>query len=304
MRGNIHIIIGSLFFATLLWFSVTMNNQYQQVFRIPLIFTNIPEERALNSPLPENLFVTLKGSGWQLLFLRLKKTLRFEISGDQIPHERFLLTNRFLPDALNLPYGVDAVAAYPETLVVSFETYARRKVPLLAQYDLQCRQGYGQVGPALLQPDSVEIRGAESIVRNLTLWKTARQSFTDATSDVSVAAPLSDSLQSLIRLSLRRVQLAIPVQQLADVEFHPVPVAVTGVPNAHQVLLSPSALSVFVRGGIQNISRFSAQDFRATLDYAALIQDTTREVIPQVEIPQGLLLLRITPERIRFTIRQ
>ncbi len=304
MRGNIHIIIGSLFFATLLWFSVTMNNQYQQVFRVPLIFTNLPEERALNSPLPENLFVTLKGSGWQLLFLRMKKSLRFEISGDQILRERYLVTSRFLPDAMNLPYGVDAVAAYPETLVVSYETYAHRKVPLIAQYDLRCRQGYGQVGPATLQPDSVEIRGAESIVRNLTGWRIVRQDFTDATSDISVAAPLADSLQSLVHLSARKTQLTIPVQQLADVEFHPVPVTVTGVPAAHQVLLSPSAVSVFVRGGIQNLSRVGAQDFRAAVDYATLLQDTLGEVVPQVEIPQGLMLLRVTPERIRFTIRR
>ncbi len=304
MRGQIYIILGSVFVAALLWFSVTMSGTYETKIPVQLMVTDIPEDRALRTPLPSSLIVTMKGSGWQLLFLKLGKGLVYELSVLDLKSDRYFLTKKGLGDGLKLSNNIEAIDVSPETLLISFDTYYSKKIPLVPKFALRCAEGYGQTGAVQLEPDSVSISGAESVLRNISSWNTLTAKFSNVSSDVLTLVDVSDTLKSIIRVSPKRVKLRIPVQQLADVEFKSIPVSIIGAPASKQVLLSPSSINIIARGGIHLMSPLNAENFSATVEYAVLLKDSTNTIIPQLTLPEGIQLLRIIPDSVRFTIRQ
>lgn len=304
MRGNYHIIFGSLAAAAVLWFTVTMGGMYQSVYSVPFHLTDLPANRALRVTLPQNISVILRGTGWQLLFIGLSKTVKYELSAEQLRSDRYLLTNLYLSDAMKLPGDVLAVQAIPETLTIAYDMYLTKRVALLPEVELQCMEGYGRVGPIRLRPDSIMITGAESILKSIRSWKTKPVLINNADADITMRVSLSDSLRSIIRLDQKEVEMYIPVRQLAEVKFSAIPITVQGIPSARQVLLSPSSVDLIVRGGLMRLSELTAAQFSASVDYSSLIKDTTNTIIPQIQLPEGVILLRLVPESIRFTIRQ
>jgi len=59
-----HIVIGSILFAVLTWFSVNMRNEYTVVRRMPVVLENMREGKALKYPVPRFVTVRFRGSGW------------------------------------------------------------------------------------------------------------------------------------------------------------------------------------------------------------------------------------------------
>ena len=76
------------------------------------------------------------------------------------------------------------------------------------------------------------------------------------------------------------------------------------VPGDKALLLANSTIDVFVRGGMKTLSSFSADDFSGVIDYQDVIIDASGSVEPKIVLPKNLTLLRVTPPRIKYTIRK
>ena len=91
------------------------------------------------------------------------------------------------------------------------------------------------------------------------------------------------------------------VEQLADVLYEGIAVSVTDAPRDRHILLANPFVGIHVRGGVNRLATLEAQDFTVTISYGTLAQDTTGAVTPDVHLPDGVTLLRVTPPRIRST---
>lgn len=291
--------------AALFWLFVALNNDYVTMVRMPLRVVNLPMNIALAKPLPETVEVSLSGSGWQLFFMSLGSSRAFELPGNRIHTDRIILTNRYLSESLKLPAGVKALQVYPETLAVEVDVYLQKKVPIrLLLRALTFKPDFGLTGPIVLAPDSVVLTGADKILRGITSWPTAPRSFTDLSLDCSDDVPLADSLPGVIRFRVDAVKVFIPVEQLADASFREVPVDVREAPTHSAVLLQPPSVEVFVRGGVNRLAQLSTTDFSASVEYRALLADSSGAVQPVVALPQGVMLLKTAPEAVRYIIRR
>lgn len=298
-------ILGSLLLATVVWISVTLSNSYTARFTVPLVVANLPSDLAIASPLPSTIEVLLEGSGWQLLLLRANGRLSFELPGNRLRSDRLLVLGRYLSEALALPPGMMALQTFPETLSVTIDEYEQKKVPIRAVFStLRFKPDYGLEGEPLLFPDSILLMGAGKVLRGIASWPTAPVSFTDLAASVSEEVPLMDSLPGIVRFRRDPVMLRIPVGQLADMAFEGVPVVVSETPRDQQVLLAHPSVTVFVRGSVNRVAALTSDQFGASVDFRALLADTTGAIVPVVTLPDGVTLLKVEPPRIRYTIRQ
>ena len=304
MRNQYYIIIGAFCVAGLLWFTVTMSESYEWTFVVPMSVEELPHNKALRAPLPPTIRVLLRGSGWELLFLRFGKNIHYRIDPSQIKNDRLLLTNKNLAIAMRLPSGIVALEAYPETLSLSYDSFHSKRVKVIPDIILECVEGFGKVGPIELIPDSITISGAEVILRNISEWKTKTARFVNISEHVSVQVELSDSLSTIVKKEVESVALLIPVEQLADVKFSSIPISVLGAPANAQILFAPASIDIIVRGGVRKLSSLSAESFSAQIDFSLIEQDTTNAAMPQIQLPEGVILLQTIPEFVRFTIRQ
>lgn len=303
-KGRYHILIGSFLVAAAFWFSVTMSGSFRAHYNVPLTVSNMPEDLALASPLPETVDVLLEADGWQLLFINTGKQLSFEIPGARL-RSGLILTNRGLNEMMQLPGGITALRVYPETLFVSVDREISKRVPIrLTGLSLHFKEGFGLVRDAQVTPDSLTLRGAHSVLRGIDSWPVEARAYTELSIPVVEELPVKDTLRGIIQRNVDMVTLYIPTEQLADMWFRDIRVHVKHLPADRQVLLAQQTIDVSVRGGVNVLSLYSSDDFLAEIEFEDLVADTSGTIVPSLKFPSELRLLSMEPPAIRYTMRK
>lgn len=305
-RFSLVSLLMSFLLAVGLWIYVSMNSQYTTVVDLPL-FVNLPEDRAIETPIPQTIRAQVRGAGWQLFNLnfsfppRCVVTISDEmLQGDQTT---FRLTRKVLEQGIQLPAQVEPLGFIPDTLAFQVGTVSRKRVPVYPVLDVTLQDGFIITGIPHVEPDSVDIMGNRNILENISFWKTEPIQLENLYKPASMTARLSDSLGNIVQLSRSVVSVYLDVQQIAEMTFTNVPVELLSAPANNNILLQPSTISLTVRGGINQISILSQNDIKVYVDYADLLQNTTGILTPKVTLPADINVLNMTPPRIRYVHR-
>lgn len=296
-------ILATTLFAILLWLSVSLSDQYQVQLHVPIAVTNVPPARAVASPLPREVKLTFNDYGWRIAKMVWGKTIEWKIDLSRLSPHRQVLTLRDAAEQLGAEIGLQPISMNPESVYLDFDLEERKRLAIVPELVATFREGYGQVGPVVVLPESVTVVGAARLIRPLTAWRTERRVLEQLKSPVDVMVGLADTLLP-IRFEPARVRLLMDVQQLAEKTFADLPVEAVAVPPNREVLLTPARVSVVVRGGIEQLGRILPGEVRVTVDYRSMVADTGGTVEPAVVVPHGVRLLKKIPERLQFVIRK
>lgn len=304
-RYIISAALGSFLAAVAFWLSVTMGESHVMRYQAHINVGEIPPEVALSATLPEDIDLTVQGTGWQLLFLSIGSPLTIELTGDRLRNDKLVLNQRMINELMKLPQGITVTRVIPDTLYIKTDHHIKKKIPVrLNAAPFVFRDHYGLTNSIRIEPDSIVISGAAGVVNQIGSWPTEFLQYPELSEPVEEEIALADSLLGVVRLSKNKVKINIPVEELADVMFEQVRIVVLNVPAKKEVLLANSTVDIFVRGGVSTLSMLTANDFFGAIDYKTIIQDTTDSVIPVIQLPENVTLLRMSPQRIRYTIRK
>ena len=206
-------------------------------------------------------------------------------------------------DRMRMPLGIEPVDMKPESVFISFDRYGQKQVPILLDAALAFRSGYGQIGQAVLTPESVVVGGALSLLPAVTSWPTVHATFADLKSNIDNDVPLSDSASQYIWLSRATVHVKVDVQQLAEKTITGLPVETHNVPSNKEVILIPPKIDIIVRGGVQQLATVLGDSFRASIDYDDIVADSSGYADVTIVSPKGIQLVDRKPDRMQFIIR-
>jgi hypothetical protein len=154
-----------------------------------------------------------------------------------------------------------------------------------------------------LEPDSVIISGAASILSGIETWPTEPIALIGLTDSLRQSIALSDSLRGLILLSGREVMLSAPVKPFVGISRE-VTIEVLGVPSYRQVVaFDPPRIAIDARVAMDEYdAALSSESFRATVALSALQADTTGFISPilSFEGSEDVRYLRSRPNRVRY----
>jgi hypothetical protein len=298
-----HIVLATTIGAILLWGSVKLGGQFQTTTEVPVVLANVPSSVAPVFPIPRVLDLTVRGEGWQMVNHVWDSDLLLELDGNPQSAPR-IVTLREVRRIIALPEDILLVDMKPESLLVAFEPSVEKRVPILLENHAFFAEGYGLSGRPVVDPESVTVSGAASVLRDLTAWYVATPALTDLRSPVQQAIPLSDNATYLVALSPPSVTLTLNVQPLAEKTLSGIPVSVHSLPHDREVLLIPPRIDILIRGAIDRLAGITSEECRVSVDYRDIEGDTVRSVVPLIELPEGLTVIGRTPERLQFVIRQ
>lgn len=303
-KGRIHILIGAALFAALLWVIVNMRDQYQTTIVVPLVLEDIPSGKAIQTPVPRRLFLRCSSDGWRLAAMTLKGDVRCVLDVNSLPANQPALTLKDITERLNLPYGIQPITMRPESLFITLDKSAQKKIPVTLDYQLSFKDGYGLVGSPVVTPESVQVEGAETVLKAISTWKTAFTRFENLKASVETDVSLADTSAYTLRFLPAQVRVRVNVQPFAEKPFSGLAVEVLSVPVSREVILIPPKIDVVVRGGIEQLAGLSLRDFRASVDYSVLVSDASGFIDPQVVSPAGVQLVSKRPERLQYIVRK
>ncbi len=302
-RG-IHIILASVVFGILVWFSVVMSDQYQVSVTVPLEIDAIPEGRAIRTPVPPSLDLKLRGSGWQLASLLWASNLKLDFPAQALQGGRQSITRTDVAERVSARPGIQLVEMTPEVVNVELDRRGRKTVPVSLDCQASFKEGYGQVGPTMVTPESVTVTGAEALLRSMDAWNTDHTSFENIRSSVEEDIPLASSLTYRLSLSASRVHIRMTVEPFAEKTLSGLPVEAIAVAPSRELILIPPKIDIVVRGGIKQLANLGVGDFRVSVNYRNVLADSTGTVEAEVDSLSGVQVVSKKPEKLQYVVRK
>jgi len=289
----------------MLWAWVSLEDENKAFIKVKVETINLPKGKVFLVLPPHELDVQFSGTGQQLAAMSWNPNLKCEINllgFDKDNHILFSKEN--LRKMIKTPSGVQSIEIYPDTIYISLDDYAEKRVPLRSNIRVNCVDGYTVVGAVDINPNNVKISGPKSILQTIDHWTTAYNEYNDVKEDISSIFPLSDTLKNIIKLSNETVWIDIHVQMSAEQEYKDIPIVLENFPNNHQIYILPSMVDIMVRSGVDILSTFDPNQLKIIIDYKQIEKDTLGYLTPKVFMPESLELVKLTPPKFQYVIRE
>ena len=296
------VLLVSFLIAFVLWFTASMRKTYIVVVDMPVQVVNIPPDKALATLPPSLIKVQFQGEGWQLLQIYTDPPpLSIDLSQYETEQPLDLLE---LISQMNFPGGVNVLSVTPRFIRLRLEPRSYRTVPIKLRGIIEPAPLYDFIEPPRLDPDTVVLSGAPSVIDTITFWPTEYIELRDIRTDLVLPVPLSDTLALLIQKNIEETTLYIKVALFTEAQRE-IKVIVNRVPPGFQVRLRPEHILVTYRTPIHHYEAVQqSEDFYATVSYQDISEDTTGTVTPVIHTPTGFIVrdLRYEPRRLEYFV--
>jgi YbbR domain-containing protein len=286
----------SILLAVLLWVLVSGEQTVERALRVPLEFTNLPQQLELVGEPPAVVDVRLRGSSGTMSRIAAGELAAvLDVRSARAGQRLFHLTT----GDVRAPFGVEVVQVAPASVPLTFEESLAKTVPVTVRLDGEPAPGF-VVSGVTVEPATVVVEGPASALTDL------REAITEPVLITGVSESMTDSVT---------IGVADPVVRLRDTQNARVSVKITGAPEEWAVdaiavhvrnasraaTVSPTTVAVRVRGP-RDSNNVQASSFTASVDVSGL--DKGRHVRPvRIDAPPGLGLLRVDPAEVAVTIR-
>jgi len=302
-RNSIGVLISCALLAVLMWGYVSLTRVYEDYVDVP--FTVVaPTNQSLLSTVPDKLTIRVRGTGWQILNLRMYPQISCAIDLASVqPAQQSLyhLEKSDLIRAITTSQSFQTLDVVPGKLVLHTGDQVVKSVPVTLRHATSCRPGFVVIGEPTVEPVTVSAHGSSSVVQAVDQWPTQRLLQTDLHYGVTTLVSMSDSLSTILNITPQQVRVHTNVQQVADRVIVDVPVELPAHHGSRSMLIVPTMISVIVRGGVDDLSTLTAQRVHAVITDASI--SSGGFVRPTITVPPNMIVLGTVPSVVRYVER-
>lgn len=275
-RERLVVFIIALILAFCLWLMVNLSQDYTLTVDLPISLGVVPQDRALVEDLPQSATVSVNGQGWQLInFYNNPPNININVGDSEVNlleqvQQQMTLTN------------VSVQKVQPIMLRLNLEERISKKVPIRSLVEVTFNDQYGFVGSPRIQPDSVTVSGAVSLVENIVEWQTDSVRFENVSRNLSRVISLQDPGE-LLSLEENEVIYSANVAEYTEGEVN-VSINTRNLPSGRSVSYSPTSITVRYDVPINEYAEIQDTNiFDAFVTYRQLEEDSSGFVTPQIE---------------------
>jgi YbbR domain-containing protein len=310
-RRNLLVFVVCLAISTLFWLLLAFNGFYSTSITVPVEYINMPEQRMMIEKLPQEVEITISGSGYQLISYWLRPDNgSVLLDGRNIGTKPALKANNaFLTtfngiDFFNRQHGdVKALNIQPDTIFFSFFNRGFRKVPIVLDAVLSFKKQYFLTDSIRLFPDSVMISGPSERMDSVFQIFTERLKL----SDISTSGNFTLNIlkpDSLLSYEPSLVDIKMEVDQYTEAVFA-IPVRVEHLISTDSLDVFPEQVELTCLIALKDFNKVSASSFIIAADAFDLRDSKSNSMKLYVrEAPSFVKNIRLKPETVDFIIRQ
>jgi YbbR domain-containing protein len=265
---------------------------------------NLSKDKVLSVPAPELIDISIEASGWELLkfyFIRKKYRIDVDVS-DNSPKtlNAAALKAKLLSQ---FPENVNILEITPDMIQFKPEDFTVKKVPIRVDNQLQLSSQFILKDSLKVYPDSLEIRGPASAVKEIESWQTTPLSFSGIESSFIKKVGLKKHSNKNIRMVPELVDVEGMVEQITEKNLE-IEIVRLGVPDSLLLVLLPQKANVTCIIGLSDFDLISPKDFRVTADFTKInINSRTTVRLELEEYPGFVHKIRMQPKEADFIIR-
>lgn len=286
--------------AFVFWVFMSLDNEMQRDFDVPLEVTEIPDSVTLISQLPPSLAVSVKGKDSKLLrfFMGKMSPVKFKWV-DNAKDGSLIMPGARLDSRLRDYFGagVEIVSCRPDSIRIPYTTQPGVKVKLRIDADIHPNLQYIVYGTPYTDVDSVTLYSINDIphsIKEVSTEPIVKSGLTDTTTYVVAVKPIPG-----VRIIPDKVSVTVPVEPLiarkrtAAIETH-------GVPEGKHLVTFPSKVEVSY---LVPMSAYNDDyPLKASVEYEDVKMPGNKIPVSLSILPSIYRSVSFTPESVEYII--
>jgi len=303
MRKNIFIYISSLIFAIFLWLYINLNLVYNISVSIPLDI-KLSKAQALANELPNNIDVSVKGKGWDLLGLVFSKNLTLSLDLTNYKKDSRVNITQTINELLSLSSNVSILGVNPDFIEINFDNVTSKMVKVKNALNVVPKDRYFIIGTPKISPDSVKVSGAISIIGKIKYLPTEQINITNVNNGFTKTVKIIDTLNNIIKVEPKNVTVTYSIELSAEKNFDDINVLINNVPQDKEVLLVPPKLKLYLRGGVEQLAKINPDEVFAGIEFKQIENDSLGYVSPIITLPVDVTIIKYEPQKFQYIIKK
>lgn len=304
-KRKVAVFFTCLLIAVLTWLFFALSNTYPYKVKTKINFVNPPLNKAYDSLQEDTVTLSLEGTGWQLLFSRLRfSPTVIDVNLKALSTSHYITLSSQLRD-LNRQFESNQkiISASPDTLFFDFSKRIIKRVPVKLLYKIDFKQAFGISNEITLDPATVLITGAASDLKKINVWYTDTLSLRNIDAEVVTKIGFKNSSNNNIDVFPKQIKVHIPVDEFTEKTLE-IPLKIAHDINK-DVKLVPEKVKVTFLTALSNYHRVNRDSIVATVDLNNWLKNNYSQLPVKVDqFPAFSKLVRVEPQIVDFLIKE
>jgi hypothetical protein len=311
LRKKLSVFLLCLFISIFMWMFIKLTRDYTMDFRFNIAYKNYPKTLVLSEVPDSILTIGLNAKGFELLsarYLHGKRNILVNFKDERVRRNANgyyirIAVSRLLPQiSKQLPSARSIAYISPDTITLRFTEASIKKVPVMLRLTSSFRKQYQLYDRVQLNPDSVTVTAAASVLDTLRFIETKVIAKTNLDESqrfhLQLKLPLGDGQ---MRISADTTEVFIPVEKYTEAEFS-VPIIVKGGLPKMLVKTFPDKCTITCMVPVKDFRSIDASMFAVSVFYNPGQTKARKLKVELTLSPQRVKILKVSPEEVEFII--
>ncbi len=297
-------VVTFLFFVALsflFWIMQSLSEDINTKYRIPIKFSNVPENTIFTNEIPSHIIVHLRDEATVLLNYNLEGIPPFEINFKEYSNHRnafFLAPEQIISQIKkNLKNTTLITSMSVDTIAVYYTQGVGKKVKVLPVGNISTQPQYIVNGKATTDIDSVLVYAPDYLLDEIERIETQSFDASDLTETWKDVVPLQS--RQGVKIVPDKVEVTIPVEELTTKSLT-IPISVENLPSQVILRTFPASVNVDCVIPISRFSQFTEKEVCATVDYKDTHNISSR--LPIKITRSAAQVIKVVPDSVEYIL--
>ena len=293
----------------LFWMLIKLSKEYTDVVEFNVEYFNLPEGKMLQENPKENIEVTIRTHGFNLIKYHIsKKSIKIDLHAVK-RKKRLLyyqLSNEFLPQIQQqVASEVAIVSIQPDSLYFRLGVSKTKKVVVVPSITMQYQSGYSLLGNLKVEPSYISISGPEVLIDSIEVIKTEAVTLKEVNTPIDLKLPIVRlDKNTKVQYSVDEVTVTGKVEKFTEARLK-LPFTIKNLPKNYKITTFPDMVEVIFQIGITDYNKINKNDFKISCDYNRTVKDGLTYLIPEIlSKPSIVSEIKIVPNQIEYLIKE
>ncbi len=305
-RKRFGLLIACLIAAICAWLFLALNNKYVYTAKTDLIYKDEPQKKAFKALQPDIVDLQVEGTGWQLLFSRLRiKPQSITVSLQKLTTRNYILfSDQLLQINKQLETTQKIISVKPDTLYFDFSKRTNKRVPIKLIKDFSFIKQYGLSDQIQLKPSYVNISGPAEELLKIKEWVTDTLKLTDLQTTTQTRVGIKPYSSNNISIYPATIGVKIPVDEFTEKTIE-VPLRIINNTEFLNIKLYPKRVKVTFLVAISSYQEVDEDFIEAVVDVTEWKKMKHQTfTVKIIRFPDYCKLINVLPYKINFIIEK
>jgi len=305
-RRRVFSLLACLLLAIAAWLFMALNNKYVYTAKTVLIYKNFPQNRAFHPLQSDTVDLQVEGTGWQLLFARLRiNPQSISVSLNQLNTKDFVV---FSDQLYNINKQLEStqkvISVKPDTLYFDFTKRTVKKVPVKLNQKIDFVKQYGVASEIILNPKYVMVTGPKEELEKIVSLPTDTLKLNKVQNSTTVRVNMQHSTHKNINILPSIIEVKLPVDEFTEKTLE-IPLKIINNRNYSNIRLYPKKVKVTFLVALSYFQQVDEDFITAIVDadeWSALHH--SKFTVKLTEFPDYCKLVKISPSKVDFVVEK